>query len=94
MEEVGVEEVGKVGRRDGGNGRGLVVERGNEDDAGELEVAALGAGNGGVRSVEVESEAVESGTGVGGLKRGVRQYVTIAQIREKRAPTYISDINR
>lgn len=80
-----VEEVGKVGRRDGGDGRGLVVERGDEDDAGELEVALLGAGHGGMRSVEVEGEAVESSAGVGSLRKSmlIKLYVR-KKIKQKK----------
>ncbi len=64
---MGVEQIGEARGRDSGDRRGLVVERGDEDDGFEGEVVALAVGDSGVGGLEEAGKVVDRVAGARGL---------------------------
>lgn len=69
VEKVSIEEVGKARRRDGGDGRGLVVKRRDEDDRLERKNVGLRLRCRGVWRLKEVGESVDGYAGLGRLSR-------------------------
>jgi len=68
MEQMRVEEVGEARRRNGRDGRSLVVERGNEEHTLEGEMVFLSLGNSGMWCLQKVRKSFDRSAGTWGLE--------------------------